>query len=56
MIELYMAVNSETNETLVFTGYEDLREFAMSNKYAYNYYNLGDVEELIDSELGYWRG
>lgn len=54
-INLYVAVDSEAHEAYIFMDYEELKEFAKEGEYAYDYYRLGEAEELSDYELGYWR-
>lgn len=53
-MELYVAVCSETNDVKMFTAYEDLKEFAVQHRYAYDYYRLGDVEKIMDVHLFYY--
>lgn len=53
-MELYLAVCSETNTTKVFIGYEDFKEFAVKERYAYSYFKLGDVTEIPDVDLFYY--
>lgn len=53
-MELYLAVCRETNIPKVFSDYESLKEFSIENRYSYNYYKLGEVEEYMDVELFYY--
>ncbi|MCM3387248.1 hypothetical protein M3649_03765 [Ureibacillus chungkukjangi] len=53
-MDLYLAVCDETNTAKVFTDYEDFREFAVKERYAYSYFKLGNVDEIPDVELFYY--
>lgn len=52
---LYLAICHETNNVKAFTGFEDLKEFAISHKYSHSYYQLGEVQELMDVDLFYYN-
>lgn len=52
---LYMAVCNETNNAKAFTSYEDFKEFAVKEKYAYSYFELGEINEIADVDLFYYE-
>lgn len=54
-MELFIAINNETNEVKMFNNREDLKEFAIKKQYSYSYYVLGDVEEIPDIDLFYYE-
>lgn len=51
---LYFAICSESNNVKVFTGYEDFKEFAIKERYAYSYYEIGSAREIADVDLFYY--
>lgn len=53
-MELYLAVNTKTNDVKMFIGYEDLREFSIEERYAYDYFKLSNLEEIPDVDLFYY--
>lgn len=53
-MEIYLATCYETNEVKMFVGYEDLKTFALEERYAYNYFKLGDLREIPDVDLFYY--
>lgn len=50
---LYLAVDSETKETFVFTSLEELKEFAKEKEYSFDYYMIANVAEMADYDLGF---
>lgn len=52
---LYMAICNETNNVKMFAGYEDFKEFAVKERYAYSYYELGEAKEIMDVGLFYYE-
>ncbi len=53
-MNIYLAVCSETNTVKMFTCYEDFKEFAIEERYAYNYYEIGNAVEIPDVDLFYY--
>jgi hypothetical protein len=53
-MEIYLAVCSETSAVKMFADYEKFKEFAVKERYAYSYFNLGSVEEIPDVDLFYY--
>lgn len=54
-MELYMALDTDTNEAKIFADYDDFKGFAIEHRYAYNYYSLGETYEYTDVELFYYE-
>jgi hypothetical protein len=54
-MELYLAICNETNNSKVFISYEDFKEFAVKERYAYSYFKLGDAVEIADVDLYYYE-
>lgn len=53
-MDLFIAIDTETNDVKMFIGYEDLKEFAEKERYAYDYFKLGDLREIPDVDLFYY--
>lgn len=50
-MKLYLVIDYETDEIVKgFTSFEALQEFAKTNQYAYDYYEV-DTYEFTDYEL-----
>lgn len=54
-MSMYLAVCNDTNNVKMFTNYDEFKDFAVQNRYAYSYFELGDLREIPDVDLFYYE-